>query len=413
MTSEAKVTVAIPTYNRAQLLKVSLESVLAQDYPDFRVVVLDNASSDDTEAVVRSLADRDRRVTYIRNETNIGMLRNLNRAIEVNSSPYFNIFHDDDVMLPGFIRESVLSLDKHPSAVFSFTMARYVDFNGGLLDLQSSGDVPDGVINGLEYIDLCIAWHGCPINGSTVLMRAASLAEVGLFDSPHTKTTFDLNLYFRLAARFDIAYIRKELVHIRVHPGQETEFHWRSSQGTGPYGVISECIDAIAYLLQSARAQDSSYRGWLAERLLALNARQSEYMHPVVPSMYHTWMERLELATHEIAKLIPPGDTFILVDEAQWGGEGVESRYAIPFVERDGQYWGPPADDETAIRELERLRRSGAKFMVVGWPAFWWLDYYTGLHRYLRSEFRYVLKNSRLIVFDLQPSHDYTEGCHD
>lgn len=67
--SEAKVTIAIPTYNRARLLKVCLESVLAQDHPDFGVVVLDNASSDDTQTVVRSFADRDRRVTYIRNET--------------------------------------------------------------------------------------------------------------------------------------------------------------------------------------------------------------------------------------------------------------------------------------------------------------------------------------------------------
>ena len=401
--SEAKVTVAIPTYNRAQLLKVSIESVLAQDYPDLRVVVLDNASDDDTEAVVRSFADRDQRITYIRNETNIGMLRNLNRAIEMNSSPYLNIFHDDDVMLPGFISESVLALDEHPRAAFSFAMARYVDFNGAPLDLQSCGDVPDGVIDGLKYIELCVAWHGCPIIGSTLVMRSASVAEVGLFDSPHTKTTFDLNLYFRLAARFDIVFLRKELVHIRVHPGQETEFHWRTTKGTGPYGVMGECIDAIAYLLQSARAQDTSYRAWLAERLLALNARQSEYMHPVVPSMYHTWSERLELATHAIAKLIPKGDTFILVDEAQWGGEGVLGPHAIPFLERDGQYWGQPPDDETAIREFERLRGTGANFMVFGWPAFWWLDYYSGLHRHLLTQFRCVLNNSHLVVFDLQP----------
>src|SRR5687768_1900259 len=106
---ETKVTVAIPTYNRSQLLKISLKSVLAQDYPDLRVVVLDNASPDDTEAVVKSFADP--RVAYIRNETNIGMVSNWNRAIEVNSSPYLSIFLDDDVMLPGFIRESAQLLD--------------------------------------------------------------------------------------------------------------------------------------------------------------------------------------------------------------------------------------------------------------------------------------------------------------
>lgn len=401
--SEAKVTVAIPTYNRAWLLKASLESVLAQDYSDFRIVVLDNASDDDTEAVVRSFADRDQRVTYVRNETNIGMLRNWNRAIDVNSSPYLSIFHDDDVMLPGFIRESVLALDKHPHVAFSFTLARYVDFNGAPLDLQNTGDLPDGVIDGLEYLDLNVSWRSGPIYPSTVLMRATALAAVGPFDSPHSKHTFDLNMYLRLGAHFDIAFLQKELVHIRLHPGQETETHWRSGEGTGPCGVMAEVIDAIAYLLQSDRAQDSSYREWLAERLLVLNARQSEYTHSVVPSMHLVWTERLQWATQEIAKLIPPGDTFILVDEAHWGIDGVADRRAIPFLERDGQYWGSPPDDEIAILEIERLRRSGASFMVFGWPAFWWLDYYSGLHRHLCSKFRCVLKNSRIVVFDLRP----------
>jgi glycosyltransferase involved in cell wall biosynthesis len=59
MIPETKVTIAIPTYNRSELLKTSLQSALAQDYSDFQVLVLDNASTDDTEAVVRSQAIRE------------------------------------------------------------------------------------------------------------------------------------------------------------------------------------------------------------------------------------------------------------------------------------------------------------------------------------------------------------------
>lgn len=65
MTPETKITVAIPMYNRAALLKTSLKSLLAQNYPDFSVIVIDNGSSDNTEAVVGSFADS--RVTYGRN----------------------------------------------------------------------------------------------------------------------------------------------------------------------------------------------------------------------------------------------------------------------------------------------------------------------------------------------------------
>lgn len=114
------------------------------------------------------------------------------------------------------------------------------------------------------------------------------------------------------------------------------------------------------------------------------------------------WTNQLSKVTQEIAALIPPGDTLILVDQDQWGGEVAAGRHAIPFLERDGQYWGPPLDDDTAIQEFERLHRSGASFMVFGSPAFWWLDYYCELHRHLRSKFRCVQKNSRLVVFDLR-----------
>ncbi len=115
------------------------------------------------------------------------------------------------------------------------------------------------------------------------------------------------------------------------------------------------------------------------------------------------WMKRVGKATAEIAALIPAGDSFILVDQDECGTGGVVAgRRCIPFLERDGQYWGSPPDDATAIREFERLRQSGATFMVFAWPAFWWLDYYSGFQRHLRSKFRCVLENDRLVVFDLR-----------
>ena len=112
---------------------------------------------------------------------------------------------------------------------------------------------------------------------------------------------------------------------------------------------------------------------------------------------------KLHLATLELASLIPECVTSILVDEDKLWTEGVMAgRHHIPFLERDGEYWGPPPDDKTAIREFKRLRQVGATFMVFAWPAFWWLGYYTGLHQHLRSRFRCVLENDRLVVFDLR-----------
>jgi len=91
-----------------------------------------------------------------------------------------------------------------------------------------------------------------------------------------------------------------------------------------------------------------------------------------------------------------------LVDEGEWGSHFLENRVAIPFHERDGQYAGHPRNDAAAIRTLEKLRAAGATFMVVGWPAFEWFDRYEGLSHFLQQMFPCVVRNERVVVFDLR-----------
>jgi hypothetical protein len=121
------------------------------------------------------------------------------------------------------------------------------------------------------------------------------------------------------------------------------------------------------------------------------------------PEELWSQMSRLAHVRQEVTALVGPNDTFILVDENEWGAEEtIWDRRPLPFLERDGKYWGNPPDDPTAVRELERLRSAGASFIVFGWPAFWWLDYYVGLDNHLRSNYRCVLRNALVIVFDLR-----------
>jgi predicted O-methyltransferase YrrM len=111
---------------------------------------------------------------------------------------------------------------------------------------------------------------------------------------------------------------------------------------------------------------------------------------------------RLCLIREEIAALIPSESTFILVNDNNWNaGDTLSDRRIIPFLEREGQYWGPPADDTSAIQELERLRQSGATSIVFTWPSFWWLDYYSEFHNYLRSNYQYLFDDERIVMFKL------------
>jgi hypothetical protein len=111
---------------------------------------------------------------------------------------------------------------------------------------------------------------------------------------------------------------------------------------------------------------------------------------------------RENLCLSEIRNAVPSDAACILVDELQTRLIENAPRKCLPFLEKNGAYWGRPADDCQAISELERMRKSGCTHIVFAWPASWWLDHYQGLHRHLQSGFRCVLENERLVIFDLR-----------
>lgn len=117
----------------------------------------------------------------------------------------------------------------------------------------------------------------------------------------------------------------------------------------------------------------------------------------------YRWLYGFQQTLQELDNVIPAQDQFALISWYQWGADQlIAGRNAVPFIGRNGQYLGPPADDETAIQELEKMRTSGVKFIVFGSPAFWWLEYYSAFNRHLRSNFKCLLENDRLVIFDLR-----------
>ena len=74
----------------------------------------------------------------------------------------------------------------------------------------------------------------------------------------------------------------------------------------------------------------------------------------------------------------------------------------MPFLEHEGQYWGPPENDDAAIEAIEQMREKGASFVVIVWPAFWWLDFYRGWCEHLHSNYQCVIQNKRIVVFNLR-----------
>src|SRR5262245_14921396 len=239
----------------------------------------------------------------------------------------------------------------------------------------------------------------------------------------------DWDYWLRASASFRLARLREDLYLYRCHKnsltGTQLE-HVRPAQErclaknlprlawldrdlrAGAYKNLVE----LAMKRQDRRAACSHLLGWVrSDPLFVLRRGLGSVASVLLPAPLQRliacreeakWVARLRQAAKEVKGLIPRGATFILVDEGECGGgEFAAERHVLPFLERDGQYWGAPPDDDTAIRELERLRRSGASFVVFAWPSFWWLEYYAEFHRHLRSNFACALANDRLVAFDL------------
>ncbi|WP_084399106.1 glycosyltransferase family 2 protein [Henriciella aquimarina] len=128
--SSARVTLAMPVYNGANFIAEAIESILAQTWTDFELIVTDNASDDETRAIVERFASADERVRYVRNERNIGAAANYNRGFELGSGEYIKWCAHDDRLSPNFLEACVATLDADPSLAVAFASTTGIDLEG-------------------------------------------------------------------------------------------------------------------------------------------------------------------------------------------------------------------------------------------------------------------------------------------
>lgn len=112
-----RVSIGLPVYNGAIYLRAALDSLLQQDFEDFELIISDNASTDDTEAICRDYASRDRRIRYQRNPTNIGSARNYRQVFELARGEFFKWCSHDDVCRPTFLRRCLDVFEASPRSV--------------------------------------------------------------------------------------------------------------------------------------------------------------------------------------------------------------------------------------------------------------------------------------------------------
>ncbi len=133
------VSIGLPVYNGAKFLRLALDSILAQTYTDFELIISDNASVDDTKKICLEYAANDKRIRYYRNKVTVGAARNHNRVFEVSTGKYFKWASYDDVLAPEFLEKCVSVLESNQDIALCHCYTTKIDENSVKLEQYDFG----------------------------------------------------------------------------------------------------------------------------------------------------------------------------------------------------------------------------------------------------------------------------------
>jgi glycosyltransferase involved in cell wall biosynthesis len=205
-----RVSIIIPTYNRAGLLRQAIESVLAQTYRDFETVVADDGSTDDTAQVI---AGYGRAVTHVPLPHLGQPAATRNSGLRVAQGEYIAFLDSDDLFLPDKLARQVPALEADPTIGMVYSNGLYFRHD----PKQPTGHVQDGLPtpSGQIFADLL---RGNMLAPPVVLIRRSCLERVGPFDErPDFRAVEDFDLWLRVAAGFPVLYVPGDVAAIRRH----------------------------------------------------------------------------------------------------------------------------------------------------------------------------------------------------
>ena len=262
------VSICIPCYNMARYVGVAIESALQQTWSNLEVVVVDNASTDASWAVIQDWAARDRRVRALHYDELVRMPANWNRSLGAARGEYVNLLSADDALAPGFVEHCLSLFTQQPDIGYVFTERRLLDADGNLRDeppfYQTSAVIP-----GLEEGRLnLIGSHTAP---SQVLIRRACLDTVGFYDE-RFDWAFDMHMLLKLNLRYDVGYVQDALCHYRIHPEMSSSRF--SATGLGAMEIYRLKLSILDDLPPHARSL-ASCRKRMLENLAGLCIAQA------------------------------------------------------------------------------------------------------------------------------------------
>ncbi len=277
-----KVSVIIPTYNRAHMITEAIDSVLNQTFKDFELIIVDNYSSDNTESVVKSYADE--RIRYFKNQNNGLVSINRNYGIQKSGGEYTAFLDDDDLWLPEKLEKQVELLDSSKELGLVYSDSYVVDSNGDLRENTFFYDMKP--FRGNAFNELL---QGNFIPTLTVAIRREVLDKVGVFN-PGYKICQDYDLWLRIAEYYPIDFIEQPLAKYRVH----------SEGGSRKNAILSyqEVLQITEYWLKRTPGLKRELGGKIRRKKAQI------YRAMVLTAISHIYRNKNAKSTREFGSLV-------------------------------------------------------------------------------------------------------------
>lgn len=202
------VSVIIPTYNRADLVREAIQSVLDQTYQNFEIIVVDDGSTDGTEQVLAPYKDR---IIYIYQE-NQGGAAARNTGIKVAKGEYIAFLDSDDLWFPQKLEKQVEILDKNQDISVVYSNIIKIDENNKII---GRGSKDNRFLSGYIFREVLLRKAACAFL-QTLLVRKICFEEIGYFDEK-LKKAHDRDMILRLAQKYKMYGIKEPLAKFRIH----------------------------------------------------------------------------------------------------------------------------------------------------------------------------------------------------
>jgi glycosyltransferase involved in cell wall biosynthesis len=213
------VSVCMPAYRGAAHLAAAIDSVLAQSFADFELVIVDDNSPDDTAAIVAGY--RDARIRYLRNAQNLGPQGNWNRALGEARGKYFKLMPQDDLLAPDCLARQVAVLDADTAQCIALVFGgrEIIDAQGKSLMRRAPFGARQRAIAARDLVLACVR-AGTNLVGEpgNVLMRRELTQRIGAFDGTYGYL-IDLDYWFRALRHGDAVYLPQTLSSFRISQG--------------------------------------------------------------------------------------------------------------------------------------------------------------------------------------------------